>query len=92
MDVTISREMTINTGNYENVKPSISITFSDISEDRLDEKFPIMSEIVENLLSIEVVKALQMGSELKTTTDFVNNVLESDIEKDIKILVEDLKS
>ena len=57
VDVTISKNVTINTGNYQSIRPSISITVHDVDSSNLERATQVLSEFTEDLLRLEVVKS-----------------------------------
>jgi len=64
-DITVSKTATINTGNYSSIKPSVSITLHDIDSNSIEEKHKIMSELVDNLFTVEVVKLIDIDDDIK---------------------------
>ena len=57
--------MTINTGNYSSVKPSVSITIHDVDVSKIDSNHSILSEIVDNLFTMESVKLIDVDGDIK---------------------------
>lgn len=53
VDVTISRKMTINTGNYSSISPSVSITVKDVHVNKIQEVYEQMDTIVGGLMIFE---------------------------------------
>jgi len=62
IDLTIGRSATINLGNFNSMKPTISITIHDI-DGNLDEAYNKMSEIADALFLLETIN---LGSEVVT--------------------------
>lgn len=58
-DITLSREQTVNTGNYSNVKPNVSITLKDVDTGSFEDKYGKLSNLVSCLLSYETKTALE---------------------------------
>jgi hypothetical protein len=53
-DVTINRGITINAGNYESLRPDISVTFKDVDVNLLDEFYKKADDFVCDLLVLSV--------------------------------------
>lgn len=94
IDITIGRTMTINTGNYQSVKPTVSITLKDVDSDNLEEMNAAVGELVEQLLKIETVKATGQIKELekeghmgycKTILETIDDI-ETSIEENLGII------
>lgn len=49
IDVTVSKKMTINTGNYSSIQPSVSITAKDIDVKDYDEVKEDLTSVMESL-------------------------------------------
>ena len=58
-DVTVNKKMTINTGNYSSVQPSVSITLKDVYIENVEDTYKNLSLITHALLMKEIV-VLQM--------------------------------
>lgn len=57
-DLTISRQVTINAGNYESVKPMVSLTIHDVPINKMSIVYVEMKEIINGLLSFETAEEL----------------------------------
>lgn len=55
IDINVSRDMTINTGNYSSIKPSISITLKDVDVKDVDVAYSNISEVLDDLMMLETV-------------------------------------
>jgi len=66
MDIVIGRSLTIATGNYSSIKPSISITLKDIEEQNITKEYMRLSELADALIALEIIK---MGTEMMTISD-----------------------
>lgn len=64
-DITIEKTMTINTGDFSSVKPRISMTLHDIDVGDVARKSETLSEVLENLLTIEIIKLVGNDRDLK---------------------------
>jgi hypothetical protein len=56
MDIEISRTMTINAGNFNAFKPTVSIVLHEIDVKNLKHIYERMSDIVDSLLAKEIIK------------------------------------
>lgn len=54
LDITIPRSMSLSPVQFENIKPSVSITLKDIPLEKLDEVYANISDIVSGMFDIEV--------------------------------------
>ena len=57
-EITISRDITINTGNYSSIKPSVSLTVS-IEEDKMDVEYSRISKVLDALFGLEMINLAQ---------------------------------
>lgn len=55
IDINVSRDMTINTGNYSSIKPSISITLKDVDVKDVDVAYSNIAEVLDDLMMLETV-------------------------------------
>jgi hypothetical protein len=56
MDIEISRSMTINAGNFNAFKPTVSIVLHEIDVKNLKPIYDRISDIVDSLLAKEIMK------------------------------------
>lgn len=94
MELEISKSMTINTGNYQSIRPTVSIK-AEITEKEFSKKHEQISCLVENLFQIEVATlyAEQKDIDKMGINNYVNHIFK-DIDmlmKKNKKLTEDLK-
>jgi len=66
MDITLSRDLTINTGNYSSIKPSISVTLKDVDSNDIDMEYDRLSNLADALIALEVIK---IGNEMNDIMD-----------------------
>lgn len=81
IDINISRTLTINTGNYESIKPSVNLTVKDIDADQAENVYGNLQTIMDVLIKFEVVQATALSKSVnrKGIDDFCKDVLnESD--------------
>lgn len=88
MDIKIGRTITVNTGNFQSVKPSVEIDLKNVDVDKCEDMAVTLSSLVENLLKIEIVKSVGQIKDLEKEghMEYCKNILESidDIEKSIE--------
>lgn len=65
LDVTISRTFTINTGNYESIKPMVSVTAKEVDATKLDAAYSALDDVVTNLMRFETVNMYDEHSAIK---------------------------
>jgi len=63
MDITISRDATLNTGNYSSIKPSVTLTLKDVDADVVSEKYEKLSRVLDVFMMLET---LALGSEMES--------------------------
>jgi len=64
-DITLDRSMTLNTGNFSSIKPSVSITIKDIDKNKIDEEYKKLSNVLDAMLALETISiSEEMGSAL----------------------------
>ena len=56
LDINISKTITINTGNYNSIKPTVSINAKDIDINNTEKVYKILSSLIGNLLYIETIE------------------------------------
>jgi hypothetical protein len=77
MDITVSKKMTINTGNYSSVQPSVSITLKDVDAKYYNERLYDLTVLVDSAFTnnlIEHSEYMQMIKDygLNKTLDAIN--------------------
>ena len=55
IDITLSRDMTVNAGNYSSIKPSVSITIKDVDSKNTVKTYKALSSIMDSLMMLETV-------------------------------------
>ena len=87
-DITISKSMTLNMGNYSNVKPEISVTLKDVSLENYEKAYKTLSHLVEDMFALELrsnLDTMLSANEFKSKKDLLNRIesMESNIESSI---------
>lgn len=62
-DITITRTLTINTGNYQSIKPSISLTIKDC--EIAGDTYEKMAELADAFLKLEIYNNTAMIKEIE---------------------------
>jgi len=79
LKITVSRSMTINTGNFNNIKPQIEITRDGIKEEEdLKDEYERLSSIVDVLMAFEIVR---LSDEAETIDEMGYKKYSKSIEK-----------
>lgn len=93
VDVSVTRSMTINTGNYESIKPTVTLTVRDVDSNRVDDAYLALDKVIGGLFKMEVYACASEGHEVsKGLTDYVKYVgrnaeqIGSEIESSLKEL------
>lgn len=64
IDFTISRDATINTGNYSSIKPSVTITVKDVDSKDVTSKYKEVTQALDILMLMETIA---LGNEMEST-------------------------
>lgn len=78
-DLTISKDVTLNTGNYSSIKPSVSVTIKDIDQDKLYDEYTKLSEVLDAMIALETIS---LGNEMESFSstgykEYVRNLEQS---------------
>lgn len=74
IDVNISRTLTINTGNYESIKPSVSISIKDVEVDKVADTYLALDDVLTGILKLEIANC---SNELEKTRDGLSQYRET---------------
>jgi len=55
IDITVSQDMTINTGNYSSIKPSIAITIKDVDGKNVSSMYDKIAGTLDSLMMLEIL-------------------------------------
>ncbi len=66
IDLTISRDATINTGNYSSIKPSVTMTVKDVDSSNVAAKYKEISQALDILMLMETVS---LGNEMESVQE-----------------------
>ena len=84
-DVTINKGLTINAGNYESLRPDVSVTFKDIDVDKIPYICEKMDDLVSDMLfhNIMCLKSLKKESTISPSLELLEKI-KNDIMKGIE--------
>lgn len=89
-DVTVKKQMTINTGNYSSIQPSVSITMKDVYIENIEEIYKDI-ELITSVLLIEEIESLNdTQDDIKKlgTNNFLDGINIDDMKADLKAAIE----
>ncbi len=92
MDITINRKMTINTGNYSSIGPSVSLTLKDVETKDIADKYQKLSQAMDIFMLAETIS---LGNEAESIHEMGYKKYLREIEKvdrPIDLLTDILKS
>lgn len=87
MDLTVEKSMTINTGNYSNVKPNVILTVKDVPMDKVSEVYEKLSLFAGELHTVELGRQVLTYDTLKGNVNTIGEVFAENL-NDIKEEVE----
>lgn len=73
MDITVSRSFTINTGNYQSIKPQIDLTLKDVPLDKVSDVYIELNNVIEGMMKNEI---LNCKNEMTTISSGLNRYCE----------------
>lgn len=85
-DVTVNRQITINTGNYSAVRPSVSVTLKDVDTGNMGAEYKKLDNIVSALFALEMASLLEDQDSLNGIPINLKRVIEQtrELEHDIR--------
>lgn len=93
VDVSVTRSLTINTGNYESIRPTVTLTARDISPENVGDAYLALEVAITGMLKMEVLNCHSEGRRVSDGLDRycrdVNNNLQEigeNIEKSLNEL------
>lgn len=92
VDITVSPSMTINTGDFENIKPTVSLTVKGVKDYKVNEVYEVMSKICQEMFMTEVTLLASKRIDIKNMglNNFIATWLQDRNEDEIKGLKEEL--
>lgn len=94
VSITIGKKLTINTGNYSSIQPSVSITMDDVDLRDFEDKHASLETLASSMLVKNIQEHLNFMEPIKRSgpKDFVEaideEVMESEVDDAIKSLME----
>jgi hypothetical protein len=65
----VTRTLTINTGNYESIKPSVTLTVTDVDPDNVSDAYLAVEESLSGLISMEILNCASDGKKVSEGID-----------------------
>ena len=94
-DITIGKQMTLNTGNYTSIRPSVSMTLKDVDVDNIGK----ISDNLTTLLNMYLEREILMLQGTKNNIDhhggpkgFAEEIDTNEVDKIIKQLEADIET
>lgn len=90
-DITVSRGITINTGNFGSIRPDVSITVKDVDSEILDKTFKNVSSKLDAMIALEIIN---LGNEAEAINDISFVKYKANLEKtkdEIELSLEKIK-
>jgi uncharacterized protein YfbU (UPF0304 family) len=76
-DVTINRQITINTGNFSAVRPSVSVTLKDVDANKMSDNYKRLETIVDGLFALEMATLLKDQDDLNGIPINLKKIIDS---------------
>jgi len=94
LDINVSKTITVNTGNYSSIKPSVSITAKDIDIQNVKDTYKRVSNLVSNLLYEETIDMCDNSNTIQEVgiDHFIESYehLKNDIKKENEKIINEL--
>ena len=55
IDISVTRSFTINTGNYESIKPTVTLTVKDVESDKASDAYLALDDAITGIMKIEIM-------------------------------------
>lgn len=93
LSVTISKKMTVNTGNYSSIQPSVSMTLDDINPGEFQKKVESLNILVDSLFTTNLMEHAEFQQLIKDNglNVVLNAVNQEGMKEDMKEALEVLK-
>jgi hypothetical protein len=69
VNLSVTRTLTINTGNYESIKPSVSLTVTDVDADNVGDAYLAVEEALTGLIKMEILNCASDGKKVSEGID-----------------------
>ena len=81
VNVSVTRQLTINTGNYESIKPTVTPSVTDLNPDDVGDAYLAMEEAISGLIRFEILACASDGKKVSEGLDrFCKNVVDNQAE------------
>jgi len=64
VNISVSRTLTINTGNYASIKPSVSLTVTDVDSENVSDAYLAIEEALSGLIKMEIMNCASDGKKV----------------------------
>ena len=75
VDITVSRQMTLSPVQFENFKPSVTLTLKDVPIDKIDDIYSNLTNMVDNIFKLELASNGALYYKLKETTSYKDYIV-----------------
>jgi len=92
-DITINKGLTINDGNYESLRPDVSVTFKDVDVETLNSFYEKADDLVGDLLVLNTASLKNIKNVIKyeNLENVVNDILKNVIKhENLENVVDDV--
>ena len=91
-DVTITKKMTINTGNYSSIQPSVSITLKDVYVEDIEKTYKNIEVITSALFFEEISSLSDLQNDFKTYgfNEIISKTNVVEMKKDLKESIKEI--
>lgn len=69
VDISLTRSLTINTGNYESIKPTVTISVRDVDPSKLGDLYQNIDEVLTGLIKFEILACAGEGKMVNSGID-----------------------
>ena len=92
IDITVNQKMTINTGNYSSISPSVSITIKDVYAEDVENVYKDVQNITNAFLIKEIAGLSLLQNSIKQVgiNKLIDNVDIEQMDKDLQESIQNL--
>lgn len=93
LSVTISKKMTVNTGNYSSIQPSVSVTLDDLKPEDFKKKVESLNILVDSLFTTNLMEHAELQQLIKDNglNVVLNAVNQQGMKEDMEDALDSLK-
>ncbi len=81
VNISVTRTLTINTGNYESIKPSVTLTITDVDPENVGDVYIAVEDAITNLIKMEIMNCAGESKKVSEGLDVYCNNVYYNIEK-----------